>query len=315
MKTIYRYFLLLTLFIVGNLVVSGVFANVDVTNSFGFTYDCTSEWWVLHTTFDLWWHHFYQRDYKIDKPGVIEIKDANHTTTSKSSNISINWCNYKPDTCNVSSWSSWVLDSSDNTSKTISIDTNLHITRSWDSLIINWSWSSNKVRITWFNQTYESTWKNVKLSFLDDKIILEENWSVIEKYTFTNNMYSWTQEYYYEFSSHNTNIKLKKNIFKKTWEGTVMSSDHAYDTFSAFRWSNTWCVDACTYLDPNPNAQWPAYITWLNYWDYTQHAYTTTKVNIYPVSVACSETKYSDWTNYISSDSYTWTLWWIIQPA
>ncbi|MDP2104046.1 MAG: hypothetical protein Q8K26_03940, partial [Candidatus Gracilibacteria bacterium] len=155
----------------------------------------------------------------------------------------------------------------------------------------------------------------MKLSFLDDKIILEENGSVIEKYTFTNNMYSGTQEYYYEFSSHNTNIKLKKNIFKKTGDGTVMSSDHTYDTFSAFRGSNTGCVDACTYLDPNPNAQGPAYITGLNYWDYTQHAYTTTKVNIYPVSVACSETKYSDGTNYISSDSYTGTLGGIIQPA
>lgn len=314
MKTIYQYFLLLVLFIGGNLFVSGVYANVDVTNSFGFTYDCTSNWWVLHTTFDLWWHHWYQRDYKIDRPGVIEIKDGNHTTTSKSSNISIDGCNYKPDSCNVSSWSDWVLDSSDNVSKTVNIDTNASVHKSWDSLIINWTWTSNRIKITWFSEVYESTWKNVRLSFLNDKIILEENGSVIEKYTFTNNIYSWMKEYYYEFSSDNKNIELKKNIFKKTWNWTVMSSSNAYDTFSAFRWSNTWCAGSCTYLDSNPNAQWPDYITWLNFWDYTQHYYTTTKVNIYPVSVACSETKYSDWTNYISSDSYPWTLWWIIQP-
>lgn len=315
MKTIYRHFLLLVLFIGGNLFVSGVYANVDVTNSYGFTYDCTSNWWVLHTTFDLWGHHWYRRDYKIDKPGVIEIKDGSHTTTSKSSNISIDWCNYKPDSCNVISWSDWVLDSSDTLYKTINIDTNISVHKSWDSLTINWTWTSNKIKITWFNGIYESIWKNVRLSFLDDKIILEENGSVIEKYTFTNKIYSWTKEYYYEFSFDNKDIKLKKNIFKRTWNWTVMSSSNVYDTFSAFQWSNTWCAGSCAYLDSNPNAQWPAYTTWLNYWDYTQHSYTTTKVNVYPVSVACHETKYSDWTDYITSDSYAWTLGWIFQPA
>ncbi len=66
------------------------------------------------------------------------------------------------------------------------------------------------------------------------------------------------------------------------------------------------------------NPKWKSnnwYCTWLNYWDYNQHHYTTTKVKLYWVNVSCSKTEYSDGSaSQIIAEAYDGTLSWIRSP-
>lgn len=294
------------------------YANVDQTNPFSFSYDCSASGWVLNADFNLWWHHHYLRSYKIDKPWVIQISDSTHTTISKFTWISIDWCNYTPDTCNISNWSNWSLISTWTTLE-INITTNLPIIKSWNTLTINWEWSNETISIMWFQNAYVSHWKKVYLNFNDTSIVLSENsnnwnWNnniqEIEKIDFVNNVYNTTKEYYYTFSSNNKNIKLQKNIFKKVWTWTAKSSTNLYDTFSAYTWQNTW--DSSVLLADRMWKEW--YSTWLDLWDFNQHNYTTTKINVYPIDLSCSETQTSNWESNVDYSSFTWTLGWIVEP-
>lgn len=297
------------------------YANVDQTNPFTFSYNCTASWWILVADFNLWWHHHYLRSYKIDKPWTIEIADLNHTTISKTTWISIDWCNYEPDSCDVSTWSNWSLVSNSTTTKEIQINTTLNVVKTWTSLFIDWEWENEDILINWFQNSYNWKWKKVYIDFLLSEIVLKErtnNWSwntnteEIEKIDYVNNIYNWQKEYFYEFSTNNKNIKLKRNVFKRSWTWTVKTSENTYDTFSAYIWQNTW--DWSGLLPDRTWTNW--YKTWLDLWDYNQHNYTTTKVNLYPVTLNCNSTSFSDWTpSDLSYGSFTWSLWWIVEPV
>ncbi len=316
MKKIYILFLFI--FVLFN--ISNVNANIDQTNAFNFTYDCINWQWILKTDFNLWWHHHYYRQYHINKPWIIEIADSNHTTVAKSTNISIDGCNYVPDTCHITNEWNWeYLEGEDKIVKELKIDTNVEISRDWNNIFINGSWSNDLVNIN-FDENYTWTWKNLELELLDDKINLLEYWyndswalvsQVVRTISFQNRNLAWKKEYYYEISNDNKNIKLKQRKFKKVSSWIAYSSDNEYDIYSAYDWSNT---GGGTCSDPKwKSNNW--YCTWLDYWDYTQHHYTTTKVKLYRVQLSCTKIEYSDWTaSQIITEAYDWTLWGIIQP-
>ncbi len=285
-------------------------ANVDVTNISSFKYDCTSTWWVLHTDFSLWWHHHYKRDYKIDSPWIIEISDVNHTTISKNLWASIGWCNYHVSNCNISSWWNWGYDS-EKIESSINIQTDLDIIKNWNIISIDsHGWHSHgpdSIIITYNWHDHDFTWEDISIDLQNNKIILTHNSTsdIIE--TFSNNTYVWQDEFYYNISSDNKIILLKKRIFKKTWIWSTPSSNNINE-YSAFNWVNVWFT-----LSSTANTQWPDYTTWLNYWDFTQHIYTTTKVKLNPVNLTCSKIEYSDGKTDFHNTSYNWTLNWIIQ--
>ena len=306
------------------LTLNNVNANVDQTNAFGFTYNCSGWVWTLHTTFSLGWHHLYNRDYHINKPWIIQIADWNHTTVSKYSNISIDWCWYEANTCNPSYWWNWSIVREEDY-LTLNIDSwNLAITKSWSIYTIDWSWSSDDISIVWLDSwDIISNNKKIKLFVNDDSLVIKEYWydwdwnyssGILSQTDFTNNTYNWHKEFIYEVSSDYKTIKIKKNIFKRIWTNTVKSSDNTYDVFEAYSWNNTcpWYNDCGLSSDSNYNS-W--YYTWLNYWDYTQHNYTTTKIKLYPVDLTCTKTEYSDRNSDISTSTYGWTLGWITNPV
>ncbi len=294
------------------------YANVDQTNPFTFSYNCTASWWILNADFNLWWHHHYLRSYKIDKPWTIEISDPKHTTISKTTWISIDWCNYEPTSCDVSIWWNWAIVSSDTITKEISINTTLSVIKSWNTITIDWEWEDNDIIVSWFQNYYNWKWKKVIIEFLANEIILKEkrnNWinplEVIEKIEYTNNTYNSQKEYYYDFTSNNKIIKLKRNVFKRSWTWSIKTSENPYDVFSAYTWQNTW--DWSGLLPDRLWTDW--YKTGLDLWDYNQHNYTTTKINLYPVTLNCNSTEFSNWTpSDLSFWSFTWTLWWIVEP-
>jgi len=276
---------ILLMFIFAITWISTVSANTDQTNVFSFTYDCIDWQWILKTDFSLWWHHHYYRQYKINKPWIIEIADSNHTTLAKTTNVSIDWCNYTPTTCNITNEGNWkYVEWEDKESSYLNIDTNLEVTKSWSKIYIDGSWTTDNINIAFSGSSYTWTWKNITLD--------------------------WKKEYYYKISQDNKNIKIFRRFFKKISTWITSSSDNEYDVYSAYDWSNSWW-DSCS------NPKWQSnnwYCTNLNYWDYTQHHYTTTKVKLHKVNLSCSKEEYSNWTENMSSESYDWTLSWIRNP-
>lgn len=305
MKTkIYKILAFLTTIFIFNI----ANANVDVTNSFWYTYDCNSDWWILHTTFNLGWHHLYKRDYKIDLPWIIEIADENHITTSKNLNVSISWCNYKINSCNIFTYWEWKDTNNDKDFFNLSIETDWNISKNNNIIEIswkNWNNSSLKTTIIYSWKEYNFNWNSVFIELNEENIKL--NNKIIE--FFTNKIYNWTKEFYYEISNDNKNIFLKRKIFKRINTWTTRSSNNVYDTFEAYKWNNVGFA-----LSSNKDTQGPDYTTWLNYWDYTQHYYTTTKVKLYSVDLWCNKEEYSDWETHVNIDSFDWTLSWIIEP-
>jgi hypothetical protein len=284
-------------------------ANVDVTNASTFRYDCTAAGWILHTDFSLWGHHHYTRDYKINNPGVIEIADTKHTTVSKNSNISIDWCNFVPTSCNITAnWNWEYLTWSDIDYKTILIETDLAIVKTDNTINIDWksdSWSLLKITYWW--NDYDFSWKNVSIDMQDDKIVLDVDWDKKTISSFLNNTYDSQKEFYYSVSSDNKTIILKRKVFKRINSWNTKSSNNTYDQFESYSWSDTPASENNLLSDKDTTG--PGYKTGLNFWDYTQHNYTTTKVNVYPVNINCSLTEYSDWkANELNSQAFDWTL-------
>lgn len=288
-------------------------ANVDVTNISTFRYDCTANWWILYTDFNLWGHHHYKRSYKIDNPWIIEIADSNHTTVSKNSNVSIDGCNFVPSSCNITTTWAWkYITWSDTDYKTILIETDLNIDKVNNTINIDWkshwTWSSLKITYSW--NTYDFSWDDVSIDMQDNKIVLDVDWDKKTIINFSNNTYDSQKEFYYFISSDNKTIILKRKSFKRINTWTTISSN-APQIFEANSWSNPGFT-----LSSNKDAKWPDYTTWLNFWDYTQHYYTTTKVKIHPVTIKCSTTEYSDGKqSELSSESFNGTLAWIIQSV
>ncbi|MDD5213671.1 MAG: hypothetical protein PHG82_04570 [Candidatus Gracilibacteria bacterium] len=281
-------------------------ANVDVTNASTFRYDCTAAGGILHTDFSLGGHHHYKRDYKIDNPGVIEIADSNHTTVSKNSNISIDGCNFVPTSCNITANGNWeYLTGSDIDYKTILIETDLAILKTDNTINIDGKSHGNgsSLKITYGGNTYDFSGDNVSIDMQNNKIILDVNGDKQTIYSFTNNVYASQNEFYYSVSSDNKTIILKRKSFKRVNTGTTKSTA-SMNTFEAYAGTNLGFT-----LSSNKNARGPGYTTGLNFWDYTQDYYTTTKVNVYPVNINCSLTEYSDGkTNELNSESFNGTL-------
>lgn len=289
-------------------------ANVDVTNVSSFRYDCTANWWILYTDFNLWWHHHYIRNYKINNPWIIEIADWNHTTVSKNSNVSIDWCNYIPTSCDIkNNWTWEYITWSDIDYKTILIETDLEIIKSNNTLNINWKsshWPASSIKITYNWSTHDFSWEDISIDMQNDKIVLDVNWDKQNIITFVNKIYNSQNEFYYSFWTNNKTIILKRKSFKRVNTWTTISSPTP-QIFEAGSWSNPGFT-----LSSNKDARGPEYTTWLNFWDYTQHYYTTTKVKIHPVTINCSLTEYSNWKeNELNSDPFNWTLAWIIQSV
>jgi len=302
--------------------INNVNANIDQTNSFNFTYDCINWQWILKTDFNLWWHHHYYRQYKINKPWIIEIADEKHTTVSRSTNISISGCDYVPETCNINNEWDWeYLEWQDINYLILNINTDLEIQKDWDRLKINWSWAIDNVDIN-FKNIYSWSWKNLELELNDSWIKLIEYWydwnwdldsQIVRNIILNNRILDWKNEFYYEFRSNNKKIIIKQRIFKRENTWVINSTDWWYEIFSAYNWTNSdernlwWCA----------NPIWQSnywYCTWLDYWDYIQHHYTTTKVKLYWVSLNCREIEYSNWDTKVDTESYDWTLWGIITP-
>ena len=124
MKTLKNIIILLFI-IFFNIWIQNVNANVDQTNAFTFKYDCIDWEWILKADFNLWWHHHYYRQYKINKPWIVEISDTKHTTISKTTGISIDWCNYQPTTCDIDNEWNWeYLEGKDENEITLNIERN-----------------------------------------------------------------------------------------------------------------------------------------------------------------------------------------------
>lgn len=304
----YKYLILIILL----LFFRNVNANVDSTNAFWFTYDCVDWVGTLHTQFSLGGHHIYNRDYNINKPWIIDISDSNHTTVSKASNISIGWCWYTPTDCSITNW--WNRSSEGEINKKkIEIITDLEIYKEDNNILINWSWSESTIKIKWFQDDYLSTWKNIKIEFLNASIKLYENSSLKKQINFTNNIYNDIKEYYYEFNSWNNIINLILRKFKREWSWIVSTSNNTYDIYSAVSWNN-YCPSYNDCAMSSNNDYKNKYYTGLNYWDYTQHHYTTTKVKLYPVNMTCNKNEYNFKNSDITISSFVWTLWWITEP-
>lgn len=307
-----KIFSLIIAFLLQAILIPSLSANVDQTNSFNFEYDCIDGVGTLKTEFDLWGHHSYKRQYHINKPWIIEIADENHTTVAESSNISISGCGYKPSFCNITSEWVWIVDKEE-TEKEIIIETDLSINKLWNTITISGSWTSESIEVKWFKSDYSSIGKDIILSFKDEQILLKElesDWSgdiletTMEEINFKNDIYNGEDEYYYIFSPDNKNIKLQRKIFKKVSTGTTKSSYNTYDIFEAFNGSNTW-NDTCKPKTATTNN---GYCTTLDYWDYNQHHYTTTKVKLHPITLTCTEVKYSNGKKQILADSFKGTL-------
>ncbi|MDD4151719.1 MAG: hypothetical protein PHR68_03835, partial [Candidatus Gracilibacteria bacterium] len=276
-------------------------ANVDVTNSFGYTYDCNSDGGILHTTFNLGGHHFYKRDYKIDLPGIIEIADENHTTTSKNLNVSISGCNYKINSCNISTYGEWKDTNTDKDYFNLSIETDGNISNNNDIIEISQIKGTHnpiKTTIIYSGKEYDFN-GDVSIELNDGNIKLNDK---VITY-FTNKTYSGEKEFYYEISSNNKNIILKRKIFKRINTGTIKSSNNDYDIYESYKGDNVGFT-----LSSDKNTKGPDYTTGLNFWDYTQHYYTTTKVKLYSVDLGCNQEEYSDGDKNINVDSFDGTL-------
>ena len=307
---------LLLIFIFAITWISNVSANTDQTNAFNFTYDCIDWQWVLKTDFSLWWHHHYLRQYHINKPWIIEIADSNHTTVAKSTNISIDWCDYHPRICNITQeWDWQYIEWADNEVVSLNIDTSLEVTKSWSKIYIDGSWNTDETNISFSDSSYTWTWKNIELDLNDNWIELLEYWydsgwtltgQVIKSINFINRILDWKKEYYYKLSQDNKNISIFKRKFKKVSTWVAKSSNNSYDIYPAISWTN---------FGNSVSSSNSWYNTTMNYWDYTQHHYTTTKVKLHRVDISCSEVEYSDWTkDPITSELYDWTLSWIRHP-
>jgi len=323
MKKIQFLFILLIGFL--NLI-NTVNANTDSTNAFNFTYNCINWQWILETDFNLWGHHHYLRQYKINKPWIIEISDWNHSTVKKSTNISISWCDYVPTNCTITNEWEWKYISwQDINNRIISITTNSLLTQSGTTINIEWSWSTNEVSIdviwSWTTENvYSWSWYKLSLELLNDKIILKKTWYGMmgnlnteedEILNFINREIAWKKEYYYEISEDFKTIKLQKRLFEKESTGLTYSSENNSDIFSSYNWTNTW-ANGCSSPKWKTNT---GYCTGLDSWDYNQHKYTTTKVKLYRVEISCTEIKYSNGTDHIFSNGYNSTLWGIIKPV
>lgn len=293
------------------------YANVDRTNAFNFSYDCVNGQGTLNTDFNLWGHHHYLRQYKINQPGVIQISDASHTTVSRNSNISISGCGFEAQSCSVSSWSDWVDTGNTTVAKEIHITTQSPVTQTGQTLVISWSGSTENIEISGFMDLYSEVWKNVKLELFQDSIVLSEEESQSgtlvfvkrKEILFTNYVYAGKNEFSYTIASNRKSVSLIKHIFKRVGNGSSMSSTNSYDVFEATSGDNRWF----TLSSSRSYRSW--YVTGLDYWDYNQHHYTTTKVKLYPVAVKCQKTEFSDGKSDMSFQQYNGTLSGLIQPV
>lgn len=142
-------------------------ANVDETNAFEFSYDL--EKCILKTNFNLWGHHWYNREYYIDSPWILSIWDDKHTTLSKNSNISIWICKdaiLDPNKCigNSSPWEKYDEKMINNSEISIKQLWNASILRKDKTIVINNKGEQNIV-ISTPKWDINTKWKEILIDF------------------------------------------------------------------------------------------------------------------------------------------------------
>ncbi len=281
------------------LIRSEVSANVDTTSLVTYTYDCTvASGGILHATYDLWGHHIYVRDYEIDLPGVMEIADETHTTLAKSRNVSINWCRIPPTACTITDFGAWShVVSGDQIVTSLVFQTDLPLTQLWTRISVDGTTNTGEtILITYNGTTYDVTGKLIHLDQESDALKLTTDGTMQSLASFTNTDFDGQYAYIYTTSADKKETRLIKRKFQRVNSGNVISSPNEFDEFAPVRGYN---VPSSATFDPewdanlsaDRNAQGPNYVTWLDFWDYTQHNYTTTKVKIHPVMLSCLETE------------------------
>jgi hypothetical protein len=286
------------------------FANVDQTSMVRYSYSCyAATGWLLHAEFNLWGHHYYYRDYQINLPGVIEIADASHDTLAKSKNVSIDGCNFSVWSCTISSTGSWGHKFGfDVTSFVLDITTNLPILQSGDTISIDGSGvnSGETLQIYDGSTFYDFAWQVVSIEMQNDKIVMQNDSNRDTLISFTNKVYDGQDQYVYSVSPDKKNIELIKRSFQRTNTGSQMSSANPWDEFAAVNGMNIGGTDSA--LSWTRSTQWPWYVSWLDYWQYTQPNFTTTKVKVYPTSLSCTELEDSNGASIITTLPFVGTL-------
>lgn len=272
-------------------------ANVDQTNVFEWEYN--SDTCLLDAKFNLWGHHRYEREYYIEKPGVIEIWDIKHTTVWKNLNLSIPGCSkFKLDSCQNKQFWEWKELRRKFYNFEI-IGSWLNIKKEWNNIIVQ---NLDKKGIT------IRFWGDIKISNSDEiRFRFTSKWVYYTLWSYNvdkvlvfwdeKNLTNWIKNKYnldvleYRFSLNN-NVEIIYKVFERNYSGTAKSSNQV-DLYRARDGKNLWdryCSDPK--IAPAPQS---GYCTDLYNWDYTQHNYTTTNIKLHPVDITCKWLETSDW--------------------
>lgn len=143
-------------------------ANIDATTISDFKYYCNQDdgqnkWdWVFYAKFNLWNHHWYEREYNIKFPWKITIGDSVHNSIPDSLNVKVpgcsptEWVDYTCDISNSRKWDWKIVNWEQEKKWSIEVKTNSNSKITIESIrngirIINPNIENFEVEIKWAN--------------------------------------------------------------------------------------------------------------------------------------------------------------------